>query len=129
MKKRALLVVALILGLLLAYAFSAQSDGVFHLALDKSTPEADQVVSEAPDKIVLDFTERPELSVSRIVVKGAQDAVELGDIERSEEDETILMAAFEAPLADGAYTVSWVTSSADGHPVRGEFSFTVQTGR
>jgi methionine-rich copper-binding protein CopC len=37
--------------------------------------------------------------------------------------------AFEEPLHDGAYTVNWTTSSGDGHPVRGEFSFTVSTGR
>lgn len=129
MHRRLVLVVvtAFAAGLLLAGAAPAES--VLHLKLDKSAPEADQVVSEAPTKIVLEFSERPELAVSRIAVKGAHGDAKLTAVARSEEDETILWAAFETPLTDGAYTVSWMTSSSDGHAVRGEFSFTVRAAR
>lgn len=34
-------------------------------------------------------------------------------------------APLAGPLANGEYTVLWQTGSADGHPVRGSFSFTV----
>jgi methionine-rich copper-binding protein CopC len=131
MKNGALLGAVLMLGAaaLAVTPTPAPAESILHLKLDSSTPQADQVVSESPDKIVLDFSQRPELPVSRIAVTGAQGAAELADVQRSEEDDTILWAAVEEPLADGAYTVNWVTSSGDGHPVRGEFSFTVTTGR
>ena len=31
-------------------------------------------------------------------------------------------------LAAGTYTVSWKTSSKDGHPIKGDFTFTVKAG-
>lgn len=105
------------------------AEGLLHLKLDKSIPEADAVLPEAPAKIMLDFSEKPELSVSRINVKSERGDAKLTAVASSEEDETILWVAFEEPLADGVYSVSWVTSSADGHPIRGEFSFAVSAGR
>ncbi len=128
MKKRAFLAVAALVGVVLVVG-STPAESVVHLQLDKSMPEADQVLTESPAKIVLEFSLKPELAVSRIAVKGDHGDAKLTDVARSEEDETILWAAFEEPLPDGDYAVNWVTSSGDGHPVRGEFSFTVRAGR
>lgn len=129
MKKRLLVLAVLALGIVGFVAAPAPATNVLHLKLDKSTPEADQVVSTAPEKIVLDFSEKPELAVSRVSLKSGGREIELSDVKRSEEDESVLWAAVESPMSDGAYTVSWVTSSGDGHALRGEFSFTVATGR
>jgi methionine-rich copper-binding protein CopC len=128
MEKRARLAVQAFLIVVLAAGFVAAEE-LLHLKLDKSIPEADQVVSEAPTKIVLDFSQKPEVSVSRIRVTSDHGDAKLTAVASGEEDETILWAAFEEPLADGVYAVSWVTSSGDGHPIRGEFSFTVNAGR
>ena len=57
------------------------------------------------------------------------EGAELGKVTRSEEDETILWTAIEEPLPNGNHTVSWVTSSSDGHPIRGEFTFTIGAAR
>jgi methionine-rich copper-binding protein CopC len=62
-------------------------------------------------------------------MKSGDHDVELSEVKRSEDDDSILWVGIPHPLADGAYTVSWATSSADGHPVRGEFAFTVAAGR
>jgi len=130
MKKRVLLTAVLLLGVAVLPTVPASfATGMLHLKLDKSTPEADQVVTTAPAKIVLDFSEAPELAVTRVVVSHGEVNATLGEVKRDEEDASILWAAFEEPVGDGAYTVNWVTSSSDGHPVRGEFAFTVQTGR
>lgn len=129
MRKRAFLVVRAVL-VVVALTVGLATAAVFlHLKLDKSTPEADQVLREAPAKIVLDFSEKAETAVTRISVKSEHGDAKLTTVASSEDDETILWAAFEEPLADGVYSVSWVTSSNDGHPVRGEFSFTVSAGR
>jgi len=101
----------------------------FHLKLDKSEPAAEQVLEASPEKIVLYFSQRPELAISRVTITGAEGGAKVGKVQRNEENETILWAAVEEPLADGAYTVAWVTSSADLHPVRGEFTFTVRAAR
>ncbi len=100
-----------------------------HLKLDKSTPAADAVVTQSPEKIVLEFSQSFELAVSKVTIKGAAGDATLGKLGRHEEDETIMWAPIEAPLADGVYSVNWVTSSGDGHPVRGDFDFTVEAAR
>ncbi len=129
MNKRAHFVIAAMLSLAAFVAGSAPAADTLHLKLDKSAPEADQVLTAAPEKIVLEFSQKPELAVSRIVVTGGEGPAKLTDVARSEDDETILWAAFEEPLTTGAYTVRWMTSSGDGHPIRGEFAFTVRADR
>ena len=125
MKKVAAVAVAVVvLGSMFAVG-TAPAESVLHLKLDASSPAADQVLDASPEKIVLEFSEWPELTISRIVIEDAK----LSRVARSEEDETILWVSVEEPLASGTHTVSWVTSSGDGHPVRGEFSFTVGAGR
>lgn len=129
MIKRAIPTVLVVVGLIVFATLPAPAETVLHLRLDKSTPEADQVVTEAPAKLLLDFSQRPEIAVSRVVVTGAHGAATTTEPKLDEEDDSIIWVAFEEPLHDGAYTVNWTTSSGDGHPVRGEFSFTVRTGR
>jgi hypothetical protein len=108
---------------------AAPDPAALHLKLDKSEPAAEQVLEASPEKIVLYFSQRPELAISRVTITGAEGEAKVGKVQRNEENETILWAAVEEPLADGAYTVAWVTSSADLHPVRGEFTFTVRAAR
>lgn len=129
MKKHFLVGVVLALGVVALAAAPAGAANVLHLKLDKSTPEADQVVTAPPEKIVLDFSEKPELAVSRVSLKSGERDIELPEVKRSEDDESILWVAVPSPLPNGAYTVSWATSSADGHAVRGEFAFTVASAR
>ena len=38
-----------------------------------------------------------------------------------------LMAMIPSALADGNYTVKWRTAGDDGHPPRGDFTFTVRS--
>ena len=39
-----------------------------------------------------------------------------------------MSADVKQALAAGSYTVSWKTSSKDGHPIKGDFTFTVKAG-
>lgn len=122
---------AILVVMLAALALAAVTPvgAALHLKLDKSEPAAEQVLEASPEKIVLHFSQRPELAISRVTITGAEGEAKVGKVQRNEENETILWAAVEGPLADGAYTVAWVTSSADLHPVRGEFTFTVRAAR
>jgi len=127
-KKIAAMLVVFVAATVLATS-AAPAGAALHLKLDKSEPAAEQVLEASPEKIVLYFSQRPELAISRVTITGAEGEAKVGKVQRNEENETILWAAVEEPLAAGGYTVAWVTSSADLHPVRGEFTFTVQAAR
>lgn len=109
---------------------SAESSSL-HLRLTKSEPAKDEVVA-APPVIRLWFSQAPELAVTTVRVTGATGkSVALSAVRRA-----VAAGAAGAPveadvtqaLAPGRYTVSWKTSSRDGHPIKGDFSFTVRAG-
>jgi methionine-rich copper-binding protein CopC len=105
---------------------STADDLAAHLQLDRSAPEADTTV-ESPAEIRLWFSHVPQASATsmRLIRNGAP--VEgVGALQPDEGDESVFAAPVEGPLEDGAYTVSWRTMAADGHVVRGDFSFTVR---
>ena len=122
--KLLLMFVVAILGTLFLVNLVA-AEKILHLKLDSSIPKADETLKASPEKIVLEFSQRPELTVAKIDIQDGK----LSKVMRGEEDETILWATVEELLPVGNHTVKWVTSSSDGHPVRGEFSFTVSDRR
>ncbi|MFP5353764.1 MAG: copper resistance protein CopC [Gemmatimonadota bacterium] len=99
-----------------------------HLRLTKSEPAKDVVVA-APSVIRLWFSMPPELAVTTVRVTGAGgESVALSAVRRAAAAGAPVEADVREALAPGRYTVSWKTSSRDGHPMKGDFSFTVRTG-
>ena len=47
------------------------------------------------------------------------------DVETFTVADRVLTGSLAQPLENGAYTVAWTSISEDGHPLTGEFSFTV----
>lgn len=115
-----LLVVVLALALLSLLGAGATP---LHLRLERSSPAADAEITEAPAEIRLYFSQEAELAVSRVTLEGPDGPVKLSALEAGVEHS--LFARIEEDLAAGAYTVSWRTSSGDGHPIRGTFGFTL----
>ncbi len=100
----------------------------FHLRLTKSEPARDQVVS-APTAIRLWFSMAPELAVTTIkLADAAGTAVALSAVRRGSGAGASVEADVAQSLAPGRYTVTWKTSSKDGHPMKGDFTFTVRAG-
>jgi methionine-rich copper-binding protein CopC len=98
-----------------------------HVRLVRSEPARDSVVRVAPTEIRLWFSETLDLAVTRVqLTDGTRQQVRLKPITRAEGADAPIVAAAEAPLADGNYMVTWTTSSKDGHPMRGTFRFTVR---
>ena len=96
-----------------------------HLHLVKSAPAADTTLAASPAEITLWFSEEPTLKLTRISLLDASGGkLPLGAVKAGTEPKTAA-AALEAPLVPGAYSVSWVTGSPDGHVVRGKIAFTV----
>jgi copper transport protein len=98
-----------------------------HGTLKSSVPAKGAHLGLAPRDLRLTFTERPELTFTRIQLLGPDNAVvPLGPL-RLDTAQTVI-ADIRGPLRAGTYTVVWQVASADGHPVRGRFSFTIAPG-
>jgi copper resistance protein C len=110
---------------LLACAFATLA--LAHNKLLKSAPAAGAALNASPARVEMWFAEKPDLTVSKIAVKGPAGAVETGPAHANAE--TSIVADFKGKLADGRYIVSWQTAGDDGHMSKGEFSFSVKSAR
>lgn len=96
-----------------------------HFDLDRSSPEAGEVVSELTG-VELWFTQVPQDETTSIrVVDDAGELVPTGDVVQDPEDGAHFSVALERPASPGDYTVAWRGMGQDGHVVRDDFSFTV----
>jgi putative copper export protein/methionine-rich copper-binding protein CopC len=97
-----------------------------HLALRSSTPAEGARLETPPDQLRLLFTQRVELAFSEITLLGPGGAQLTISAPRAHVDSAnVLLVDLVRRLAPGGYTVVWRVAGADGHPVRGRFSFTV----
>jgi methionine-rich copper-binding protein CopC len=117
-------VVAMLSSLVLATGpFS--SSALAHNGLLKTEPAAHAVLKTAPARIQFWFQEKPDLTVTKVVVKGPAGAVETGPAHPVSEN--VLVVDFKGKLAAGEYTVTWQTAGDDSHISKGTFSFAVAT--
>ncbi|HUF64763.1 MAG TPA: CopD family protein [Gemmatimonadaceae bacterium] len=106
--------------LLAATAVAAGAHGV----LLRSSPAAGENLAVAPREIRLVFNERPERVFTRIAllspegVSVALDTIVIGPGNTA-------TARVSGALRSGLHTVTWRTAGRDGHPVGGEFTFSI----
>ena len=97
-----------------------------HLKLLKSSPAADTVLDKSPDAVRLWLSESAEVPATKIsVTTAAGAAIATAPVTRAHTKDAPLVALISAPLANGAYKVTWKTMSKDGHVVKGTFGFKV----
>jgi len=101
--------------------------GFFHTHLAASFPKANEVVSRAPAEIVLTFTSRPEVPLTKIGLLTADSVPLKLDRVRAGKDTLTVAARVVSPLRVGTYIVTWRTASRDGHVVRGSYRFGYST--
>ena len=94
-----------------------------HMAVRRTMPEADAVLSESPQQVRIWFTQSPDPAISRLALEGANGEVSL---DTRVQDDRSLMAPLPSALEAGTYTVKWRTAGDDGHTQRGDFAFTVR---
>lgn len=114
-------------GLVAACLLSAPSVALAHGALKSSVPASGAKLSTAPTEIRLVFTEPVELAFTRVELRGPDGAVLLGSSSFGSDKRTVV-TPLAAPLVAGRYTVTWQIAGADGHPVRGSFTFSIDSG-
>ena len=95
-----------------------------HMRVQKTMPEDGAVLSGAPSRVQVWYTQAPAPAISQLLLEGADGAVALD--ETAIGDDKSLMAVLPTALAGGIYTVKWRTAGDDCHTQRGDFSFTVR---
>jgi methionine-rich copper-binding protein CopC len=100
-----------------------------HATLVRSVPARRAVVSSAPPRVRLRFSERLEPAFARVSVWDGQALqVDLHD-PRVEPDEPTELSVGLPSLGPGTYTVKFRVLSVDGHVVEGDLPFTVRPRR
>jgi copper transport protein len=113
---------------LLALLLLLPGQAFAHGALRSATPGEGDQLSVAPRELRLTFTEAVELAVSRLSLTGPDGPVALASLALASDSATVLVGRIEGPLVAGTYTVTWQVAGADGHPVRGQYTFVIVTG-
>lgn len=97
-----------------------------HTKLVRSTPAAGETLSASPKSLALWFSEKVPLKVTTVKLTGQGGPVTLGAPSRDDTTaDAPVVLTISAPLAPGKYTVAWSVAGDDGHPVKGNFAFTV----
>lgn len=93
-----------------------------HSHLDGSNPADGEVVTETLNEIILEFDGKIEEGSFIELASTSGQAFEIQDIFIGE---GTLTGTVAEPLPNNDYQVNWSIVSADGHPLNGEITFTV----
>ncbi|WP_416905567.1 copper resistance CopC family protein [Micromonospora echinospora] len=99
------------------------SPAAAHNTLQEATPARNARVTTPPGEITLRFMQKldPDLTTITLTDDTGQE-MPTGEVTVTGPTGTI---AIDEPIANGTYTVAYRVVSADGHPVRGSYRFTV----
>lgn len=113
----ALVLFALLVALIPARAASA------HAELTATDPADGSVVDEAPEALTMQFSEGVSVRPDGVrVLDSTGKRVDSGAASAEGSDVTVPL---DGTIADGTYVVAWRAVSADGHPIRGSYTFSV----
>jgi copper transport protein len=117
--RRAVLALLILLGIVGLGAMPASA----HAALLASNPADNAVVPTPPTAVTLQFSEGVTVQSDGVRVLDDQgNRVDTGTATSSGQEAT---SPLKGKLAQGSYVVAWRVVSADGHPVRGAFGFSI----
>ncbi|WP_046864149.1 copper resistance protein CopC [Microvirga massiliensis] len=92
-----------------------------HAALIGSDPQDGAILSRAPERLLLHFSE----PVSPLVLRLTLPQGGTSELSASEVRGQVVVLAPPAGLGNGTYVLSWRVVSADGHPVGGSLVFSI----
>ncbi|WP_042225140.1 copper resistance CopC family protein [Oceanobacillus manasiensis] len=107
---------------LFLFVTSITNSAFAHSHIEGSNPEDGEVVTESLQEIVLTFDGSIEEGSTVEVTTAKGESIEVEDIVI---EENTLTATIANSLSNGEYQVDWDIISADGHPLDGDFSFTM----
>ena len=102
----------------------APSSALAHASLVGTTPANGAVLDRPPGEVVLRFDEAVSTVPGSVRVFDSDlERVDSGDVSKPS-DESVSVG-LEADLPNGTYVVAWRVLSADSHPIRGAYAFSV----
>lgn len=97
-----------------------------HQRLLRTTPSRDSTVAEVPRELRLSFYEPVQLAFTTLRLIGPDGSgVALGALRVDPDSAGVLIAPIIGHLQAGTYVLQWASASRDGHPVQGEFGFSI----
>ncbi|HET7585957.1 MAG TPA: CopD family protein [Gemmatimonadaceae bacterium] len=96
-----------------------------HTHLVRSDPQRDSVVHEQLHRVLLVFSEPPQVGLTTIRLMAPDGRTLSLPVQRDSTDHNAVWAPVAEPLAPGAYRIDWKTVSPDGHPAAGSVPFTM----
>jgi hypothetical protein len=99
-----------------------------HSDLISSDPSDSETLGEAPQSVRLWFEKEIDFFESTVAVFDSNERqVDLGDSSVNPDDRHELRVNLPNELNPGEYSVRWdVVDDLDGHPIKGEYSFTIE---
>ena len=94
-----------------------------HDVLVATSPAGDAVVDRLPEQVVLTFDAPAQALGTALVVTGPTGPVQQGAPALVD---TTVRQSLRGGAPAGEYRVAWRVTSADGHPVSGEYTFTTR---
>ena len=107
--------------LLLAMLLAAPS-AMAHSPLAASVPADGAVLAEAPDSLRLTFKGEASLARLSVLYEGTEMALGTAHLMQVRTQHRVILPE----LSPGRYEVRWRALSADGHVIKGDFSFSVE---
>lgn len=105
--------------LILLFAFS--SSVYAHTGLTNSLPSDGEVITEDIYEVILEFNTEIESTSTVKVINKENEEIGINVLASN----NVMTGGFMAPLDNGTYTVEWKIIGVDGHPIQGEYPFTV----
>ena len=112
----------IILLLLFPFVFVTSNQVLAHTSLQESLPKEGEVVTETIQELRLIFNTKIEQTSKFGVTNSVGESLTL---ENFAIEENKIQANFLQPLENGSYEVTWTIVGADGHPIKGAYSFSV----
>jgi len=117
----------LLLSIALIVALGPASRAEAHAIVRTTAPQADEVVEDPPEQVVMEFNEPVEINFGAIrVFETNGDRVDVGATEHLEGHDDAIRVRLDPDLRPGTYTVAWQVISSDGHPIEEAFVFHVE---
>ena len=114
--------------LIISSLFISITHASAHAELVSSTPAADEILTMAPDQVTLTFGEKLLVisgkATNTVEVTNSQGEV-LSSDPASISGSEITTTLDSQRMVDGKYTVTYRVVSADGHPVKGSYLFSI----
>jgi copper resistance protein C len=104
------------------FIFTISSNAYAHTHLGRSNPEDGQVVTEELKEITLVFEGKIE-QTSKMVLSSSQG--QTLPMENITIEDGKMIGFLASPMENGDYLVNWNIIGADGHPIEGEITFSV----